>query len=130
MYLWSNNPLFSMPNNYLWTFGNHKWKVHLDQQILNKIWNKNPQFGWVKNTFFDENYNEIIHNWEIHDIFVDIFRSHREIQNLHSSKFSKRNYIFPLPSQKLVTYFGQISPQISLFLFIRRVRIGRNGLNN
>ena len=29
----------------------------------------------------------------------------------HSSKFSKRNYIFPLNSQKVVTYFGQIFGQ-------------------
>ena len=35
----------------------------------------------------------------------------------HSSKFSKRNYIFPLHSQKLVTYFGQISPEFRFFVY-------------
>ena len=49
----------------------------------------------------------------------------------HSSKFSKRNYIFPLHLQKLVTYFGfgQISPDFA-FLIIRGVQTGRTGLNN
>ena len=41
-----------------------------------------------------------------------------EEDHRHSSKFSKRNYIFPLHSQKLVTYFGQISPDFA-FLFIK-----------
>ena len=47
----------------------------------------------------------------------------------HSSEFSKRNYIFRLHSQKLVTYFGQIFPDFA-FLFIREVRTGRTGLNS
>ena len=51
------------------------------------------------------------------------------ISSFHSSKFFKRNYILPLHSQKLVTYFGQISPDLA-FLFIRGVRIGRTGLVN
>ena len=37
----------------------------------------------------------------------------------HSSKFSKRNYIFPLHSQKLVTYLARF-PQISLFCLSER----------
>ena len=37
--------------------------------------------------------------------------------SVHSSKFSKRNYIFPLHSQKLVTYFGQISPRFRFFVY-------------
>ena len=47
----------------------------------------------------------------------------------HCSKFSKRNYIFPLHSQKVVTYFGQISPN-STSLLIRGVRTGRTSLND
>ena len=34
--------------------------------------------------------------------------------SVHSSKFSKRNYIFPLHSQKLVTILARF-PQISVF---------------
>ena len=34
----------------------------------------------------------------------------------HSLKFSNRNYIFPLHSQKLVNYFGQISPDFAFLL--------------
>ena len=48
------------------------------------------------------------------------------LAQLHSSKFSKRNYSFPLHSQKVVTYFGQIIPNFA-FLFIRGVRTGRTG---
>ena len=46
-----------------------------------------------------------------------------------AQNFQKRNYIFPLHSQKVVTYFGQISPN-STSLIIRGVRTGRTSLNN
>ena len=49
--------------------------------------------------------------------------------DIHSSKFPKRNFIFPLHSQKLVTYFDKISTNFT-FLFIRGMRTGRTGLNN
>ena len=62
------------------------------------------------------------------DYFVK-FRAQSFTSLKHSSKFSERNYIFPLHSQKLKTYFGQISPDFA-FLFIRAVRTGRTGLNN
>ena len=42
------------------------------------------------------------------DCFVLIF-VFVDSEKIHISKFSKRNHIFPLHSQKLVTYFGQIS---------------------
>ena len=69
--------------------------------------------GWIHLFFFS------VQNWFC---CCNIF-------NIHSSKFSKRNYIFPLHSQKLETYFGQISPN-STFLLIRGLRSGRTGQNN
>ena len=45
---------------------------------------------------------------------------------LHSSKFSKRNYNFPLHSQKLGTYFVQISPNSTLHPQTRRTCLTLN----
>ena len=48
----------------------------------------------------------LIENYLLY-IYLDI---HIYLGTTHSSKFSKRNCIYPLHSQKVVTYFGQITP--------------------
>ena len=67
-------------------------------------------------------YKSAIYTYVIYGQFVTFIY-------IHCSKFSKRNYIFPLHSQKVVTYFGQISPN-STSLIIRGMRTGRTSLNN
>ena len=48
---------------------------------------------------------------------------------IHCSKFSKRTSSISIRLQKLVTYFGQISPDFA-FLIIRGVQTGSTSLNN
>ena len=72
-----------------------------------------------------EPFKQMVQNLGLTQIFKKINNAPNPQKMLffgpHSSKFSKRNYIFSLHSQKLVTYFGQI------LLFCLS---GGGGLNN